>query len=122
MSTVVQSKKELKQTPKTSTLINNLIKREDNLSLEVKIHKESSIALELVEKTGYRHVKASKELLKLLSKDELQILLDGKKLTKDIYYSSFKFETYLPSDEERKERTQKILQEKKDQLDSKIKK
>ena len=112
MSNLTVSKTALKDMPKKSTLINNLLRREDDQSLSVKSEGEGSIELKLVTKTGLKHIQANKEVLDLLSKPELLQLLSGKGLTKKINYTAFNFETYMPTDAERKERTQRILAEK----------
>ena len=89
MTTLLQQKSPLKQFPKKSTLINNLLNREDNLSISVVTHGEQSILLQLIEKSGVRHIKASKDMLSLLSKEELASLMESNKVVKNWNISGF---------------------------------
>ena len=87
-----------KQMPKKTAIIRNLLDREDNLSLAVMETKNGDIKI-YWDSNEEIHKKAKKELLDLLSRDELYAFVENicEVLVKPFSINSFKFETGYPS-------------------------
>jgi hypothetical protein len=89
--------KELKAMPKKAAIIRNLLDRADNMSLATKITDSGDWKI-YWEVSGVQHVKAPKEMLQLMSKEELYDFVDNvcnfivKKFPKD----AFKTEQHMP--------------------------
>jgi hypothetical protein len=90
--------RQLKEMPKKGSLIRNLLQREDNQSLAVKTLEGGEILI-YWETAKTVHFKASKELLDLMTKEELYdfAMIPSHSQTKRFSRGSFQFETYYPS-------------------------
>lgn len=81
--------------PKKSSLISNLLNRVDEKSLAVKKSKDNGILIYWISDKE-KHLKVNKEVLNLLSENELYQVLDGDELAKDFSLSMFDFKTHIP--------------------------
>jgi hypothetical protein len=84
--------------PKKGSLIRNLLQREDNQSLAVKTLEGGELTI-YWETSKVVHFKASKELLDLMTKEELYefAMVPTHVQTKRFSRGTFQFETYYPS-------------------------
>ncbi len=87
----------LKEMPKKGTIIKNLTERVDNMSLAVK-SLDNGIRI-YWETTSRQHLKANKEVLDLLSKEELYEFVDNicHSIDKKFTIGMFRLESYRPS-------------------------
>jgi len=113
-TTVTSGATDLKQTPKKSTLISNLLNRTDETSLAVEEKGEKQITI-YWDKPTEKHSKANKELLSLLDKEDLMVLLSGKEVTKAFTKNCFVFETNHPGEYAKKKAEKVQLDEKQGQ-------
>lgn len=81
--------------PKKSSLISNLLNRVDEKSLAVKKSKDNGILIYWISDKE-KHLKVNKEVLNLLSENELYQLLDGDELAKDFSITMFDFKSHIP--------------------------
>jgi len=80
--------------PKKQSLISNILNRVDNISLGVKKHK-TGIMLKYYPITE-KHTLANKELLSLLSYEEIEQVLNGDELYMEYDMNMFKFNIHTP--------------------------
>lgn len=81
--------------PKKSSLISNLLNRVDEKSLAVKKSKDNGILIYWISDKE-KHLKVNKEVLNLLSENELYQLIDGDELAKDFSITMFDIKTHIP--------------------------
>jgi hypothetical protein len=94
----------LKDLPKKGTIIKNLLDREDNMSLAVKILENGDTKV-YWEVKSLIHQRASKELLDLFGREELYQFVDNicHFITRKFARNTFAYETWYPSRDKRKQ-------------------
>lgn len=81
--------------PKRSSLISNLLNRVDEKSLAIKKQPKSRVLIYWTTEKA-KHIKCTRQILALLTLDEIYELFDFNEVIKQLDFDSFNLEIYVP--------------------------